>query len=63
MQVFASDALDKGMPDLKADEYLKEWVNAEKVKRRCVTPECHPFRYLKQQKLPAFYLAMLVWPC
>jgi len=45
MQVSASDALDiKAMPDSKADEYLKEWVNAEEVRERCIIPERHSFR-------------------
>ncbi|KAA6416687.1 MAG: hypothetical protein FRX49_13334 [Trebouxia sp. A1-2] len=44
-QVSASDALDgKAMPDSKADEYLKEWVNAEEVRQRCIIPERHGFR-------------------
>lgn len=43
-QVSAFDASEKeGMLDVKADEYLKEWVNAGKIRRRCVVPECHPF--------------------
>ena len=45
MQVSASDASDrKAMPDSKADEYLKEWVNAEEVRGRCTIPERYSFR-------------------
>ena len=52
MQVSAFDALDKkGMPDLKADEYLEEWVKAERVTRRCVMHECHAFGYAKHSKI------------
>ena len=51
MQILSCDALDKkSMPDFKADEYLKEWVNAERVRRRCVKPDCHLFRYVKHSQ-------------
>lgn len=46
MQVSASDTLDgKAMPDSKADEYLKEWVNAKEIRERCIIPERDSFRY------------------
>ena len=54
MQVSASHASnEKAMPDLQADEYLKEWVNAEEVRERCIIPKHPCFRYTIHSKLPA----------
>ena len=52
MQVSASHASNgKAMPDLQADEYLKEWVYAEEVRERCIIPKRHCFRYTIHSKL------------
>jgi len=41
-----SDSSDnKAMSDSKADQYLKEWSNAEKVRAHGNMPGGHPFRY------------------
>lgn len=55
MQVSASDTLDgKAMLDSEADEYLKEWVNAEEIRERCIISECLSFRYANHSKLASF---------